>query len=47
MDLDDALLQAKKLGMNVKNIDHKIGYAEIGEGEEMIVALEHLDVVPA
>ena len=47
MALEDALLQAKSLGLNVKNIDHKIGYAEIGEGEEMVAVLGHLDVVPA
>ena len=26
MALEDALLQAKELGLRVKNIDHKIGY---------------------
>lgn len=45
--LEDALLQAKELGLRVKNIDHKIGYAEIGKGDQMIAVLGHLDVVPA
>lgn len=35
------------LGMRTKNCDNKIGYAEIGEGEELIGILVHLDVVPA
>lgn len=47
MALEDALLQAKELGLRVKNIDHKIGYAEIGKGDQMIAVLGHLDVVPA
>ncbi|MBR1758786.1 MAG: Sapep family Mn(2+)-dependent dipeptidase [Lachnospiraceae bacterium] len=37
----------KKFGFRTKNCDNKIGYAEIGEGEEMIGILAHLDVVPA
>ena len=43
----DALEQAKKLGFRTCNIDNKIGYAEIGEGDEMVAVLGHLDVVPA
>ena len=43
----DALAQAEKLGFRTANIDNKIGYAEIGEGEEMVAVLGHLDVVPA
>ena len=34
-------------GFRTKNCDNKIGYAEIGEGEEMVGILVHLDVVPA
>ena len=37
----------KRFGFRTKNCDNKIGYAEIGEGEEMIGILAHLDVVPA
>ena len=33
-------------GMRVKNCDNKIGWAEIGDGEEMVGILCHLDVVP-
>ena len=43
----DALEQAEKLGFRTANIDNKIGYAEIGEGDEMVAVLGHLDVVPA
>ena len=43
----DALEQAEKLGFRTSNIDNKIGYAEIGEGDEMVAVLGHLDVVPA
>lgn len=37
----------EQFGFRVKNCDNRIGYAEIGEGEEMIGILAHLDVVPA
>lgn len=43
----DALEQAEKLGFRTCNIDNKIGYAEIGDGDEMVAVLGHLDVVPA
>ncbi len=43
----DALEQAEKLGFHTCNIDNKIGYAEIGDGDEMVAVLGHLDVVPA
>ncbi len=36
-----------RFGFRTKNCDNRIGYAEIGEGEEMIGILAHLDVVPA
>lgn len=44
--LINALEQAEKLGLKAKNIDNKIGYAEIGEGSEMVAILGHLDIVP-
>lgn len=44
--LINALEQAQKLGLKTANIDNKIGYAEIGEGEEMVAILGHLDIVP-
>ncbi len=34
-------------GFRVKNCDNRIGWAEIGEGDEMVGILAHLDVVPA
>ena len=36
-----------RLGFRTKNCANRIGWAEIGEGEEMIGILAHLDVVPA
>ena len=33
-------------GFKTKNIDNQLGYAEIGEGEEIFGILVHLDVVP-
>lgn len=44
--LDTALDYAEKLGFRIKNGDGYYGYAEIGEGNEMIAALGHLDTVP-
>lgn len=44
----DAMLDCcKSLGFRVKNVDGRLGYAEIGEGEELMGILCHLDVVPA
>lgn len=45
--LDKALEIAEGYGFAVKNVDHYAGYAEIGEGEQVIGVLAHLDVVPA
>ncbi len=45
--LQKALAIAESLGMRVKNCDDIVGYAEIGDGEEMMGILCHLDVVPA
>lgn len=44
--LEFCLELSEQLGFRVKNIENKIGYAEYGEGEEMIAVLGHLDVVP-
>ena len=35
-----------ELGFRTKNLDNQLGYAEIGEGEELFGVLCHLDVVP-
>src|SRR3712207_3687114 len=44
--LEHALNLAKTLGFRTKNVDNMIGYAEFGQGDEMIAVLGHLDVVP-
>ena len=36
----------KGFGFRTVNLDNQIGYAEIGEGEELFGILAHLDVVP-
>lgn len=38
---------ADELGFRTKNIDGYCGYAEFGEGKELIGIVGHLDVVPA
>ena len=44
--LQEALKIAEELGFRVKNLDNYCGYAEIGEGEELIGIAGHLDIVP-
>ncbi|MGB9781278.1 dipeptidase PepV [Caldanaerobacter sp.] len=44
--LEKALEIAESLGFRTKNLDGYVGYAEYGEGKEMIAVLGHLDVVP-
>ncbi|MFX0549957.1 dipeptidase PepV [Hathewaya histolytica] len=41
-----ALDTAKRLGFKTVNLDNYVGYAEMGEGEDYVAALGHLDVVP-
>ena len=38
---------AASLGFRTKNVDGYCGYAEFGEGDELIGIIGHLDVVPA
>lgn len=45
--LDHMLKLCASLGFRVKNCDNQLGWAEIGEGDEMVGILCHLDVVPA
>lgn len=45
--LEKTLEICKSLGMRTVNRDGMVGWAEIGEGEEMVGILGHLDVVPA
>ena len=44
--LQYALTLSEELGFRVKNGEGYYGYAEMGEGEELIGILGHLDVVP-
>lgn len=44
--LQHALKLADKMGFRTANIDNMAGYAEYGEGDEMIAVLGHLDIVP-
>ena len=41
------LEQGKKEQMHVVNLANKVGYVEMGQGEEMVGILCHVDVVPA
>ena len=45
--LDEMLALCEKLGFPTSNMDHRVGWCEFGEGEEMVAVLGHLDVVPA
>lgn len=44
--LDDALALGERLGFKTGNVGNRVGWVEIGEGEEMVGVLGHLDVVP-
>ncbi|MGE0003233.1 MAG: M20/M25/M40 family metallo-hydrolase, partial [Candidatus Izemoplasmatales bacterium] len=44
--LDWSLETAKQDGFLTKDIDHYAGHIELGEGEEVLGILGHLDVVP-
>ncbi len=44
--LDVFLNIAGDMGFRTVNVDNFAGYAEMGEGEEMVAAVGHLDVVP-
>jgi succinyl-diaminopimelate desuccinylase len=44
--LDLALNLGQSWGMQTKDLEGHIGYAEFGAGERLIVSLGHLDVVP-
>jgi len=45
--LEWMLEKASKDGFKVKNVDHYAGHIEMGEGEEILGILCHVDVVPA
>lgn len=44
--LDDAIALGERLGLRTGNVGNRVGWVEIGEGEEMVGVLGHLDVVP-
>lgn len=44
--LDWTLALAGRMGFRTKNVDNMAGWAEMGEGDEMVALLGHLDVVP-
>ncbi|QEK11371.1 dipeptidase PepV [Crassaminicella thermophila] len=44
--LEYALDLSEKLGFKTKNLDGYAGHAELGEGDEIVGVLVHLDVVP-
>lgn len=44
--LEYALSLAERMGFKTANIDGYAGYAEYGDGEEMVAVLGHLDIVP-
>ena len=44
--LEEILKICEELGFKVKNLDGYCGYAEVGEGEELVGIIGHLDVVP-
>ncbi|MGM0379542.1 MAG: dipeptidase PepV [Bacillota bacterium] len=44
--LEFCLNLCKSFNFKTKNIDNKVGYAEIGSGKDLVGILVHLDVVP-
>ena len=44
--LEEGLAIARELGLEAVNCDNYIGYAQIGEGEDYLATITHLDVVP-
>ena len=44
--LDWTLAFAETMGFRTKNVENVAGWAEMGEGDEMVAVLGHLDVVP-
>lgn len=44
--LDETLKLAQELGFQIHHLDHYIGWAQYGEGDDYIGIIGHLDVVP-
>ena len=45
--LSVALEQARRMGFTVENVDNYAGTIDMGEGNEMVGVMAHLDIVPA
>ena len=45
--LEEGLRIADELGFKTVNLDNDCGYAEMGEGDEIVGIAGHLDIVPA
>ena len=45
--LDKAIEIMQAKGLKTENVDYYCAYGEVGQGEELIGILAHLDVVPA
>ena len=45
--LDAALKMGEDMGFRTENFDNYVGHIEMGEGEELVGILGHVDVVPA
>ncbi len=45
--LEFMLETGKSLGLRVGSMNYQVGWCELGDGEEMVAVLGHLDVVPA
>ena len=45
--LGEALCIADEMGFSTVNMENYCGYAEMGEGQDIIGIVAHLDVVPA
>ncbi len=45
--LKETLEIADSMGLETKNLDNYCGYAQIGEGKDIVALVAHLDIVPA
>ena len=45
--LEHALRMMEDKGLRTENVDYYCGYGEVGEGDQLIGILAHLDIVPA
>ena len=45
--LEEGLKIAEELGFKTVNLDNYCGYAEMGEGDDIVGIAGHLDIVPA